>query len=127
MFDAVILYTEEGTGKNRGIRAGAWVCYLPDKDTTANVTVRTDAVKEWAWQYRENTAGFKLEVTQQDDGESGENVAKARNPVLKRFRIDTSPLEFSKVQALCRRFKLPVPTQQLNQVEYTRMVSEFKI
>ena len=127
MFDAVVLAVEEGTGKNRGIRAGAWVCYLPDKDTTANITVRTDAVKEWAWAYRDRIAGFKLEVTQQDDGGSGETVATTRNPVLKRFRIDTAPLDLVRVQALCRRFKLPIPSRQLNQVEYTRMVSEFKL
>lgn len=133
--DAVILAVTEGTGKNRGVRAGAFWCWFPDIDSVNKVTVRGNALKDWAWKNQDVVAGIKMEASEQIDGahfragvritDKAEiaRVADIRNPVLSRLRVDVPPLAFEQVQALCARFKLPTPVRQLTPAEYNRVLA----
>jgi hypothetical protein len=119
--DAVILGVNLGTGKYANV-GGALVCRLASGEK-ANVTCRTEAVRNWAGKNKELLAGFQLEVIA--DGAS-EQTGIIRNPILKRFRADVKPITLDKVAVWCRQFKLPIPTKQLTTAEFNRVAYSFK-
>jgi len=122
--DAVVLYVNQGTNSNKD-KGGTYTAYFPSIDDVVDVTIRTNALKSWSWENKLRLPGFRIETAQQKDKKS---VAKARNPTLVRPRVDAPPMPIHEVDALCRRFKLPVPeNQQMAFAAFKQAIASFKL
>lgn len=106
-FDGIILGVAEGkkNTKNEG-KGGAFIVWVPGKNETVHVTVPTLAARELALKHANAVIGYHIEAVQQVD--PGGSVAKARFPVMKRFRDDMAPLSVEHVARIAAKAKLEV-------------------
>lgn len=122
--DAIVIGVNEGTNSNKG-KAGTFAVYYPDTDEVGKVTVRTNALKDWVWKYKDSIAGFKIESAEQYDKLK---VSKARNPTLVRPRVDVAPHPIEEVAEICRRFNLPEPKNiQMSAVNFRQAIGSFEL